>query len=120
MKPGAAVIARFACSTAGAVFIALTLASCATARSQSGALQIALTFDDLPVHGPFPRGDNPQSVGNRIIAALTNAHVPAYGFINAHWTVDQPDTSEVLRAWRAAGLTLGNHTWSHQHLNAMT
>ena len=84
------------------------------------APEIALTFDDLPLHGPIPTGETPQTVADGIIAALTWAHVPAYGFVNAHWTVDQPGTMEVLKAWRAAGLPLGNHTWSHQHLNAMT
>ena len=82
--------------------------------------RIALTFDDLPLHGPIPAGETPQTVANGIIAALTRAHVPAYGFVNAHWTVEQPATLAVLKAWRAAGLPLGNHTWSHQHLNAMT
>jgi peptidoglycan/xylan/chitin deacetylase (PgdA/CDA1 family) len=82
--------------------------------------EIALTFDDLPLHGPIPAGETPQSVANHIISALTRARVPAYGFINAHWIVDQPGTLEVLNAWRGAGLPLGNHTWSHQHLSAMS
>ncbi|HZU52044.1 MAG TPA: polysaccharide deacetylase family protein, partial [Sphingomicrobium sp.] len=62
----------------------------------------------------------PESVGKAIIADLVKAHVPAIGFVNAHWTVDQPATMTVLEGWRAAGLTLGNHTWSHQHLSALT
>lgn len=99
--------------------IALAVASGAQAKSEPPP-EIALTFDDLPVHGPFPPGDTPQRVANAIIDALTAAHVPAYGFVNAHWVVDRPGTIDVLRAWRAAGLMLGNHGWSHQHLNAMT
>jgi peptidoglycan/xylan/chitin deacetylase (PgdA/CDA1 family) len=96
--------------------IAFTAAPAHAAR----APEIALTFDDLPLHGPIPAGETPQSVAQGVISALTRAHVPAYGFINAHWTADQPDTIDVLKAWRAAGLPLGNHTWSHQHLSAMT
>lgn len=100
---------------------AIALASCAAAQVQNEhAPEIALTFDDLPLHGPIPPGETPQSVGTGVIAALTRAHVPAYGFVNAHWTVDQPDTVAVLKAWRAAGMPLGNHTWSHQHLSAIT
>ena len=106
---------------ASAAFVGLALASCATPKQPlDHSLEIALTFDDLPVHGPFPPGQNPQSVGDSIIAALSSARVPATGFVNAHWTVDQPGTISVLKAWRAAGLKLGNHGWAHKHLNEMT
>lgn len=100
---------------------ALIAAAIAISPAQSArAPEIALTFDDLPLHGPIPAGETPETVANGVITALTRAHVPAYGFVNAHWTVDQPGTMEVLKAWRAAGLPLGNHTWSHRHLSEMT
>jgi peptidoglycan-N-acetylglucosamine deacetylase len=98
---------------------AVALAVSAQAKPAQ-APEIALTFDDLPVHGPFPPRDTPETVANAIVAALTRAHVPAYGFVNAHWVADRPDTIHALKAWRAAGLMLGSHGWSHQHLNAMT
>ena len=102
-------------------FLSLLLASCATLpANDGGGPEVALTFDDLPLHGPIPAGETPQSVGHGVIAALTRAHVPAYGFVNARWTADQPDTIAVLKEWRAAGLPLGNHTWSHRHLSEMT
>ena len=101
--------------------VTIALASCATPQAQTGrAPEIALTFDDLPLHGLIPAGETPETVGNGIIGALTRAHVPAYGFVNAHWVVDKPGTIAVLKAWRSAGLPLGNHTWSHRHLNEMT
>jgi peptidoglycan/xylan/chitin deacetylase (PgdA/CDA1 family) len=101
--------------------ITVALAGCATPQTHAGRVpEIALTFDDLPLHGPIPAGETPQTVANGVIAALRRAHVPAYGFVNARWTADQPDTIEVLKAWRAAGLPLGNHTWSHRHLSEMT
>lgn len=103
-------------AVAPAIVIALINAPAQAAR----APEIALTFDDLPLHGPIPVGETPQTVAKAIIAALSRAHVPAYGFVNAQWTEKQPETLAVLKAWRAAGLALGNHTWSHQHLNAMT
>ena len=93
--------------------------SCATVRPPPG-LEIALTIDDLPVHGPIPAGQTPQTVANSIIATLTAEHVSAYGFVNAHWVVDEPDTFGVLKAWSAAGLPLGNHTWAHKHLSEMS
>ena len=105
---------------AATAVIAATLALALAPARAARAPELALTFDDLPLHGPIPAGETPITVANGIISALTRAHVPAYGFVNAHWTVDQPGTVAVLKAWRAAGLPLGNHTWSHRHLNEMS
>ena len=101
------------------LLLAFAVSSCAApqARQQN---EIALTIDDLPVHGPIPAGETPASVANGVIAALTNAHVPAYGFVNARWTEQQPETLEVLKAWRSAKLQLGNHGWAHRHLSELT
>lgn len=101
------------------IFLVFALTSCATPQARQ-PLELALTIDDLPVHGPIPAGETPQSVANGIINALTSARVPAYGFVNARWTEQQPDTLDALRAWRAAGLPLGNHTWAHRHLSEMS
>lgn len=104
-----------------AAIVPFVLAASATARPAPPAQpEIALTFDDLPVHGPIPGGQTPESVVSGVIAALKHGHVPAYGFVNAHWVTDQPGTIDVLKSWRAAGLPLGSHTWSHRHLNEMT
>lgn len=82
---------------------------------------IALTFDDLPVHGPMPGGENPQSVIEAILAALEAAGVEeAYGFANAQRLADDPALMRVLHAWRRAGHPLGNHGWSHASLDAVT
>jgi peptidoglycan/xylan/chitin deacetylase (PgdA/CDA1 family) len=106
-------------SGAAAAF-AFLLASCATPQAAAPPPQITLTIDDLPVHGPIPEGETPMSVARGVISALSNARVPAHGFVNARWTADQPDTLEVLKAWRAAGLPLANHGWAHRHLNEMS
>jgi peptidoglycan/xylan/chitin deacetylase (PgdA/CDA1 family) len=98
---------------------AALLGSCATLQQPRG-LEVALTIDDLPVHGPIPAGENPKSVADGVIAALTHTRVPAYGLINGHWTAEQPETLDALKAWNAAGLSLGNHTWSHGHLSEMS
>lgn len=42
---------------------------------------------------------------------------PIYGFVNGYRTEDEPSTIEVLKAWRAAGEPLANHTWSHADLD---
>lgn len=100
------------------ILLALALASCATPHPTVRP-EIAVTIDDLPVHGPIPNGETPQSVARGVIAALTAAHVPAYGFVNAHWVADQPETLKVLEDWRATGLPLANHGWAHRHLSEM-
>ena len=80
--------------------------------------KVALTFDDLPVHGPLPFGLSRADVARSILAAL-QAHraPPTYGFVNAKGLSDATDAAEVLRLWRSAGHPLGNHTYSHLNLN---
>ena len=79
-----------------AASIALLLPACATPHAKQPA--IAITVDDLPLHGPTPRGETAVSVAQGVISALTAEHIPAYGFINGHWTVDDPATAPV-QAW---------------------
>lgn len=84
-------------------------------------VRIAITFDDLPAHGPLPPGETRLEVTSKIIAALQTAHVPpTYGFVNGVAAEGQPDNIAVLQAWRAAGYPLGNHAWSHMNLNQHT
>jgi peptidoglycan/xylan/chitin deacetylase (PgdA/CDA1 family) len=84
----------------------------------ASAQQIAITFDDLPAHGPLPPKVTRLEVAKQVIDALHKANVPAtYGFVNGIAVQEQPDTVAVLDAWRAAGNPLGNHTWSHMNLN---
>lgn len=82
---------------------------------------LAITFDDLPVHGPLPSGETRVGVGDALIAALRNAKAgPVYGFINAAQAVQSPNAAPMLDHWRAAGLPLGNHSWSHADLDRVT
>ncbi|MGB7136511.1 MAG: polysaccharide deacetylase family protein [Acidobacteriaceae bacterium] len=93
---------------------ALALGCAAGAAAQ----QIAITFDDLPAHGPLPPHETRLQVANRVIRALKAAHVPpTYGFVNGIRVQQDPSTGAVLAAWRSAGYPLGNHTWSHMNLN---
>jgi peptidoglycan/xylan/chitin deacetylase (PgdA/CDA1 family) len=83
---------------------------------------IAVTFDDLPVAGPVPWTDRDQ-VFSRLLAAIVRNRIPAIGFVNEFQLgpLGEPDPAETarLRAWRDAGLELGNHTFSHPDLNRM-
>jgi len=97
---------------------ALLLSACVS--TEITRPQVAITVDDLPVHGEFPRGETPTTVARNVIAALKAENVDAYGFINGYWTEKDPATTEVLTLWRAAGLPLANHGWSHRHLSEMS
>lgn len=77
---------------------------------------IAITIDDMPSHGPLPDGVSRVEVARRIIAALQEEGATATGFINGVHIQNEPESAEVLKLWRAAGLPLGNHGWSHANL----
>jgi peptidoglycan-N-acetylglucosamine deacetylase len=82
---------------------------------------VALTFDDLPAHGPLPPGETRLSVVRAILRALKQASVKeAYGFVAGSFGSDDPQSPLVLKAWRAAGYPLGNHSWSHANLNGVS
>ena len=94
---------------------------------------MAITFDDLPVHGVLPTGEARLQVAQSILSTLQANHMPpVYGFVNARrlesadpthastnthsMTVANPDYA-FLTAWRAAGEPLGNHTANHLSLD---
>lgn len=80
------------------------------------AQDMALTFDDLPVHSDLPPGETRLGVIARLVGGLADAGAPpSYGFVNAAGEA-QPGGAEALRVWRAAGHPVGNHTWSHRRL----
>ncbi|MGB7847146.1 MAG: polysaccharide deacetylase family protein [Candidatus Acidiferrum sp.] len=84
----------------------------------NSAPEVALTFDDLPVHGPLPPGTTRLEIADSIIHALQAAHAPpTYGFVNAKSLERDPLSATVLQAWRAAGFVLANHTLSHMDLD---
>ena len=89
----------------------------ASAAVAASPLKLAITVDDLPVHGPTPVNETPQLIADRTIAAFQAAHVTTVtGFVNGQWSVTQPSAMGVLTAWRKAGLAIGNHSWSHANL----
>jgi len=81
---------------------------------------IAITFDDIPAHGPLVPGQTRVDVIRAITSALAAAKAPAFGFLNAGFGLDAPDdAAKAIAAWRAAGLPLGNHTYSHANLDTV-
>jgi peptidoglycan/xylan/chitin deacetylase (PgdA/CDA1 family) len=85
------------------------------------AQEVALTFDDLPAHGPVPEGLTRVGIIKSILNDLKAAQAPqVYGFINAGKLEQVPADMEVLKLWRAAGFPLGNHTYTHPSLNKIS
>lgn len=83
--------------------------------------QLAITMDDLPVHGSLPEGETRKNVAERIVAAFRAAGVPeVYGFMNGVQVEREPESGAALRVWVSAGYPLGNHTWSHRNLNQVS
>lgn len=83
--------------------------------------QIAITFDDLPAHGPLPNGEPRPEVVTSIVATLKRENLPpVYGFVNGFRLERYPYQGEILAAWHRASLELGNHTYSHPELDKTT
>jgi peptidoglycan/xylan/chitin deacetylase (PgdA/CDA1 family) len=80
--------------------------------------QMAVTFDDLPVHGAMPPGLTRLEIAQSILKTLKREKLPpVYGFINGGRGEEDPTSLSVLQTWRRAGQPLGNHTWAHLDLN---
>ena len=104
------------------VAIALLIVSGSRAQEPKSREQlnrsVAVTFDDLPE--VFSRDLAAMRRNTEeILRVLTLRRVPALGFVNEgklHVTGELDARTEVLKKWVDAGMTLGNHTFSHLKL----
>ncbi|HYV66160.1 MAG TPA: polysaccharide deacetylase family protein [Myxococcales bacterium] len=102
----------------------------AVAAAPSPSRTVAITFDDLPAAGARnPDEDRTlttadiRSINTSILATLRAHHVPATGFVNERGIASYPDSAarrEILAQWTAAGMDLGNHTYSHADFNTLS
>jgi peptidoglycan/xylan/chitin deacetylase (PgdA/CDA1 family) len=78
------------------------------------AIEVAVTVDDLPRHGPEVPGLSRLLI-HRVLLDAFHAHrlPPVYGFVNDKSLWRSPENRAALEAWVAAGNPLGNHTRSH-------
>ena len=88
---------------------------------ESNTRAVAITVDDLPGAAPGTGqavGDlrNLQGINRAIPQILKAHHAPAIGFVN-EWKLqvlgERDARVALLQSWLDAGLTLGNHTYSH-------
>src|ERR1700678_3501643 len=83
--------------------------------------QMAITFDDLPVHGALPLGMTRLEIAHSILETLNRERLPpVYGLINGGRGAEDPNSLSVLQAWRMAGQPLGNHTWAQSAWTSRT
>ena len=102
-----------------------TMLACRGPSSPSGVegslLEVAVTVDDLPMHGPDFAGIDRVAIADRLLAVFRAHHLPpVYGFVNGEKVDQHPESVAVLQHWLAAGNPLGNHTYSHIGLNDAT
>jgi peptidoglycan/xylan/chitin deacetylase (PgdA/CDA1 family) len=101
----------------GYLFAGILCLSAGPARSQ----QMAVTFDDLPVHGAMPAGMTRLEIAQSILATLKREKMPpVFGFVNGKRGEGDSSALAALKAWRVAGQPLGNHTWAHLDINKET
>jgi peptidoglycan/xylan/chitin deacetylase (PgdA/CDA1 family) len=82
--------------------------------------EVAITVDDLPIHGVETPGMDRVTMAERFLTAFRGHGVTsAYGFVNGRKVVDAPSSEAILRGWKNAGHPLGNHTYSHANLNQL-
>ena len=81
--------------------------------------EVALTFDDLPALTLFTSQPWTDDLNLRLLAGLRRHHLPATGFVNAGKLNQGLRARQVadLQRWLAAGMDLGNHTFSHESPN---
>jgi peptidoglycan/xylan/chitin deacetylase (PgdA/CDA1 family) len=92
-----------------------------TAVQPIGPTRIAITVDDLPAHGELLPDGSRADIARGVLKALKNNGVPqAYAFANGTDIGDEPELIEVPELWLKAGYPVGNHTYSHRNINAVT
>ena len=79
---------------------------------------VALSIDDLPVHGPLPPLWTRERIARTLLGAAREAGAPEIlGLVNAIGVEQEPDSVAALAAWAAEGQPLGNHTHGHGALS---
>ena len=96
-----------------AFFIALLAGGSAAAEG------VALTFDDLPTMALSGDAPYAEATTKALLAGLRRHHLPATGFVIAERLEGDGGVAHaaLVNRWLAAGMNLGNHTYSHVSLN---
>lgn len=108
-----------------ALFCLYVVTTAQTGKPQSAGRTVALTFDDLPYvnagQGDYLTGA--KRTTTELMRVLKVHRAPAIGFVNEgkmFFRNGMDASVALLQQWLDAGMTLGNHTYSHADFNAMT
>ncbi len=81
------------------------------------SLKIALTLDDLPIHGDKIERCSRLDIAKNFTKAFKKFHLPPIiGFANMKTALTLQEGHEVIEHWSESGNILGNHTFSHVDL----
>jgi peptidoglycan/xylan/chitin deacetylase (PgdA/CDA1 family) len=108
----------FAAMLAVSVFLLYRMELTAQERGipTSGEKTIAVTIDDLPLNGPNVGKRRLTVMTNKLLSAIAKNKIPVVGFVNESLIYEPAEADariELLTKWSAAGVELGNHTFSH-------
>jgi peptidoglycan/xylan/chitin deacetylase (PgdA/CDA1 family) len=100
------------------IFSAVLMAACACA-TLARAEGVALTFDDLPTMALTGAAPYAQTTTKSLLDGLRRHHLPATGFVIGERLEGDGGVAhaKLVNQWLAAGMQLGNHTYSHLSLN---
>lgn len=104
----------------------LTLLLCVSTAAQTAqpVRRVAVTIDDLPYIAPGQSSlRGAQRVTKEILRVLRSHQAPAIGFVNEgklEVNGEKEARIALLEQWIAAGMILGNHTYSHPDFNNLT
>jgi peptidoglycan/xylan/chitin deacetylase (PgdA/CDA1 family) len=97
--------------------VEIGLTARAIERGETVPTKMAITVDDLPTHGPLPRGHTRADVHAKLVDAFARHGVPEVrGYVNGKGVLENADHRKALQVWLDAGHPLGNHTWSHPNM----
>lgn len=84
-------------------------------------IQVAVTVDDLPLHGALPSDTTRLQAAEKMLKALEKHKVPeVYGFMNARKIENDPTLEKVVLAWVKSGYPLGNHSYAHKSITDLS
>ena len=110
--------------SSGILALLVMLGAAAVASSShagSGALQVAVTVDDLPAHGSLPDGMTRRGIVAQMVETFRRHGISTvYGFVNGAGIDATPDGPAAMLTWQRAGLPVANHTFSHLDLSTVS
>ena len=91
--------------------------------SQGAERFVSLTIDDLPYQRGGSLKDD-QAMTKKLVGHIREQRVPTVGFVNEiklheNGPEQLAARTALLKEWLAAGVELGNHTYSHLDINAV-